>query len=211
MPRIYVIFDVDGTLVDTEAFEGDLYWKAIREVLGDVKIRPDWRQYEHVTDSGILRDVCGDNDVEYSGFSHAVRLRFGELVAEHVGERARCPPITGALSFWNALRGNPDVEIGIATGGWGHTARMKLDAAGYAYPGVAFGSSDNGHERVSIMRHCRQQISAATPTVYIGDGEWDVMASKQLGWRFIGVGERLRGKCEEWIADFHAGASINLA
>ena len=41
-------------------------------------------------------------------------------------------------------------------------------------------------------------------SIYVGDGEWDKRASELLGWRFIGVGGRLRGSCPHWLADFSA-------
>jgi hypothetical protein len=51
------------------------------------------------------------------------------------------------------------------------------------------------------MALCREAIGSAGPTVYVGDGEWDRRACEQLGWGFIGVGERLRGGCERWVPD----------
>lgn len=199
-----LIFDIDGTLVDTDGFEGRLYWSAVRETLGNVRIRADWREYKHVTDSGILRDVCQDNEIDPAGVEQRVRARFGELVSGHFREANACAAIPGALSFWKTIRANPAIEIGIATGGWGHTARMKLSSAGYDYSGIPIASADEGHERTAIMKHCREKLDPSIQTVYIGDGEWDLVATERLGWRFIGVGERLRGKCLEWVPDFHA-------
>jgi beta-phosphoglucomutase-like phosphatase (HAD superfamily) len=37
-----VIFDIDGTLVDSTEFEGRLYVAAVLEVLGRVLIRSNW-------------------------------------------------------------------------------------------------------------------------------------------------------------------------
>lgn len=202
MKSICVIFDIDGTLVDTDGFEGRLYWAAVRETLGDIQIRGDWREYVHVTDIGILRDVCLDNQLEVSGMEQRVRTRFGELVSDHLRQPGSCAAITGALAFWKTLRADPALEIGIATGGWGHTARMKLDSAGYEYADIPLVTSDDGHERIAIMNHCRAMLAPSIPTVYVGDGEWDLIAAERLGWEFIGVGERLRGKCERWVPDF---------
>ena len=41
-----VIFDVDGTLVESSRFEDDVYISAIRDVLGDVRIREDLSNHE---------------------------------------------------------------------------------------------------------------------------------------------------------------------
>lgn len=71
-----VIFDIDGTLVNSGAFEGRSYVAAVRDVLGNVSIRPDW-SYEHVTDSGILRQICDENGVAAEQCEQQVRTRFG--------------------------------------------------------------------------------------------------------------------------------------
>ena len=64
-------------------------------------------------------------------------------------------------------------------------------------------SSDDGDERVTIMKKCLLQLGHCFQrVVYIGDAEWDIQATEKLGWHFIGVGTRLKGKCEFWIEDF---------
>jgi phosphoglycolate phosphatase-like HAD superfamily hydrolase len=209
MPTLCVIFDIDGTLVDTGGFESRLYQSAVRESLGDVRFRTDWGEYEYVTDTGILRDVCRDNQLDLAGIEQRVRMRFGELVSEYLRGANTCDGVAGALAFWKVLRANPAFEIGIATGGWGHTARMKLNSAGYDYDGIPIATSDDSHERTAIMKHCRAMLDPSIPTVYLGDGEWDLVAAERLGWRFIGVGERLSGKCAHWIRDFHSEDSAD--
>ena len=197
-----VIFDIDGTLVDSAGFEDRLYVAALREVLGSVSIRSEFREFEHVTDSGILREICSENGIDIQDCEYKVRTRFGELLSEELTQNPSCVPIPGAVTFVQKLRSIPKFELGIATGGWGHSARMKLARAGFNVDDVPFASSDDGHERVRIMERCRSQMSAAQTVIYVGDGEWDMKATEILGWRFIGIGERLRGRCKDWIPDF---------
>ena len=52
----FVTFDLDGTLADSEAFDGEIYVEAVRSVLG-VKIDADRTGYRHRTDSGILNEI----------------------------------------------------------------------------------------------------------------------------------------------------------
>ena len=61
--KIAVIFDIDGTLVESSGFEDDLYVAAVRDVLGDVCIRKSWSTYRHVTDTGILRQIMEENRI----------------------------------------------------------------------------------------------------------------------------------------------------
>jgi len=197
-----VIFDIDGTLVDSVADDARLYAAAVLRVLGDVSLRPRWSDYEHVTDRGILRQICHENGLDITRCEQSVRTRFGELMADHLRQESSCPPTPGAISFLEKLRNKPDCRIGIATGGWGHTARMKLACAGYEVSDIPLTSSDDGHERVRIMEQCRDLLPAAAVTIYVGDGDWDKRACERLGWRFIGVGSRLHGKCEYWLPDF---------
>jgi len=51
-----VCFDIDGTLVASTGFDGELYEQAVRDVLG-VNLNPDWSQYKNVSDSGILEEI----------------------------------------------------------------------------------------------------------------------------------------------------------
>ncbi|MGH8144128.1 MAG: HAD family hydrolase [Steroidobacteraceae bacterium] len=201
MPKPCIIFDLDGTLIDSDQFDCRLYADAVREVLGNVAIRPRWQDYEHVTDLGILRDICLDNAVGFEACVSRVRESFGALVRDYLDRRGPCEAMAGALALFDRLGARSEFEVGIATGGWGHTARMKLDAAGFAAAHVPLTSSDDGHERVHIMSKCRARMGADGPTIYVGDGEWDRRASAQLGWGFIGIGAQLRGRCRHWYPD----------
>jgi phosphoglycolate phosphatase-like HAD superfamily hydrolase len=200
MKDFCIIFDIDGTLVETVTVDDRLYGDAVRAILGDVVLRERWSKYSHISDAGILREVCVDNALPFDDIHQSVRTRFGELFRAELDHRP-CRPLNGALQCFQSLNTRSDVDIGIATGGWGHTARMKIESAGFDTRDVPFASSDDHHVRTSIMSHCRQQMPASDVTVYVGDGEWDMKAAAELGWRFVGVGERLQGRCEKWVAD----------
>ena len=62
---------------------------------------------------------------------------------------------------------------------------------------------DDAISREDIMLHCLNQIGGSGVPVYFGDGEWDVRAAAELGWRFVGVGPRLTTKAPLWIEDFN--------
>ena len=58
-----IVFDVDGTLVESDEFDGVLYAKAVRDVL-DIEVDDDWTGYRHVTDNGILDEILDRHAVE---------------------------------------------------------------------------------------------------------------------------------------------------
>ncbi len=200
-----LIFDVDGTLVDSYGLDEALYKQAVEDVLGDVPIRPDWGDYEHVTDAGILSGILFDAGLTPTEeIERGVRARFGELVTEALQSRPGAA-IAGAAEMLGALKEDRSVAVGIATGGWDHTARAKLHSAGFALNGLTLRSSSDHAERQSIMLSCLAALNApgARP-VYFGDGGWDVEACRALNWAFVGIGARLEGRCAVWLPDFSA-------
>lgn len=216
---IALIFDIDGTLlVESFGFEDDLYVAAVRDILGDVCIRKAWNTYRHVTDSGILCQIMQENrvrgKVRIRGGDwirdedriRKVRARFGDRVSQHLQDRGVCDPTIGAIELIDELRAASGFAVGFATGGWGHTARMKLEHAGFNLKHAVLASSDDGYERTAIMQKCLDALGAKGNSfqriVYVGDAEWDVRATRELGWHFIGVGPRLKGNCEYWVEDF---------
>lgn len=202
---INIIFDVDGTLVDSDDLDGALYWQAVRDVLGPVKARADWTDYTHVSDGGILVDICLDNDIAQEPERvAAVRERFGALVKVALA-KTPCPALPGAVAALETLHQRDDVAVGVATGGWGHTAWNKLSVAGFPPGSWPLASSDDHVERTQIMRSCLARLpDPSAPTVYFGDGQWDQLACAALGWGFVGVGARLKGEAPVWIEHYSA-------
>ena len=200
---INLIFDIDGTLVVSYGFDSQLYIQAVGEVVGDVYIHEDWGAYIDVTDLGILSQILRENNVEASdrAFS-AVRSRFSQLMQNHLS-KFPCIAKPGAIEcVANALE-EPNYTCGIATGGWGVTAKMKLESAGIDISGMPLFSCDQHLTRIGIMQRCNNHLNGGSDVVYIGDGEWDRVASDKLNWGFVGIGERLSGVAEVWISDFN--------
>ena len=201
-----VISDIDGTLVKSSGFEDDLYVAAVRDVFGDVCIRKAWNTYRHVTDSGILRQIMEENRIRGEDRIREVRSRFGDKVSQYLRDGGECNPTIGAVDLIDELRAAPGFAVGFATGGWGHTARMKLEHAGFNLEHAVLASSDDSEERAGVMQKCLDTLDAKgnyfQRIIYVGDAEWDVRATRELGWHFIGVGPRLKDRCDYWIEDF---------
>lgn len=200
---IAVIFDIDGTLVESFHFDGIIYASAVKDVLGEVIIKDNWNQYKNVTDTAILRQIMGENKICEEGQIGKIRKKFGELVRQHLENSGECCPKKGAICLIDKLLSDQRYKIGFATGGWGHTAEMKLQQAGFNLKNMVLFSSDYSNERVEIMKKCLLALgNRFHRIVYVGDAEWDIQAAAILGWHFIGVEARLEGRCEFWVEDF---------
>jgi len=189
-----VMFDIDGTLVESYDFDTECFQAAVRDVVG-VSVGPDWGRYRHVTDSGILSDIIEESGLQSDRerIFFDVKRQFVSRVKEYISCHD-VSPIHGAFDFLSRLARRQDVAIAFATGGWAESARMKLDAAGLRFPGVALASSSDHYDRAEIMRVAESRVTneCCDTKTYFGDGPWDQNAAEILGYNFISVGDRVR-------------------
>jgi len=186
------MFDIDGTLVDTSSFESKCFIRAINSVM-DTEIDGDWSGYPHVSDTGIINELLkGVSDkAERLELFQRIRTNFYELIEDHLRSNI-APEIPGASQFIKHLQRRDDVVLSIATGGWRHTAELKLKSAEINFEDIALASSDDHFDRTEIMKIAQERTDGASfsSRTYFGDGEWDKIASKALGYNFILVGGR---------------------
>ncbi len=189
-----IVFDVDGTLVESDEFDGVLYAKAVRDVL-DIEVDDDWTGYRHVTDNGILDEILDRHAVEMDrSVAHAsVRKAFVALVRDYLSDRdGRLPEVPGARAFVDRLLAHPEVRVAVATGGWRETAAMKLRAIGLDPDVLHLSSASDAIRRIEIMQIAERRAMADKPAerrFYFGNQSWDREAGRQLGWEFVGIGE----------------------
>jgi len=188
-----VMFDIDGTLVDSAGFDGELYAEAVRSVL-KVEVDRNWDAYEHVSDRGILEQLLRDArfDGERAELAARVQQRFVELVRAYLARQpAAVREIAGAKVLVDRLLSMPNVRVAVATGGWEPTALLKLRHIGIDAKQLGFASSSDAPARVDIMRLAAQRAMRGAPVTratYFGDGPWDRRASAALGYDFVAVG-----------------------
>jgi len=189
------IFDIDGTLLHSDAVDGDLYLAAVERVLGRVRIRENWAAYRHVTDSGILAEILRDNGISGdAGVITAIKTTFVESLQRHIAEYGPFAEIPGARDFVSGLQKTTNRACAYATGCWSTSALLKLRSAGFPVQGLPISSADDSHERCAIMENALRQLGDRFESVtYYGDGVWDREAALSLGWRFAPVGAELGG------------------
>lgn len=190
-----VVFDIDGTLLQSALVDDALYREAVCAVLGGVQFRPSLADYTHVSDAGILHEIFTDNAIRHERATiDAIKTHFVDALKAHVSANGPFPEVPGAGLRLRQLGDSADHAVAFATGGWRAAARLKLDSSGLGEFGFPLASSDDAHDRTEIMQIALTSLGASFDSVtYYGDGPWDRDASRRLGWNFVAVGPALGG------------------
>ena len=196
------ILDIDGTLMHTHEIDNRCYWQAIHEVYGFTGSPESLVKFLHVSDSGILQEWCqralGRDPIE--GEITEIRRLFLELIESIADEQPELfKPRPGLEPRLETMTTRVETHLAIATGSWGNTAVFKLEFSGLARFELKLASADDALSRTDIMRAALSrlgidQAAGHHAITYIGDGPWDLHASRELGWSFIGIadGDRAR-------------------
>lgn len=190
-----VIFDIDGTLLQSVSVDDDLYRQSVRSVLGPVRFRSSLAEYDFVTDSGILRQILLDNSIPADPDPMpAIKACFVRALGTHINDNGPFREISGAKEILCSLSASETHAVAIATGGWKETAYLKLNSSGFYLSGIPIASSNDSVERTEIMRIALSKLGSDFDSItYYGDGPWDRDACLALGWRFVAVGPVLGG------------------
>jgi phosphoglycolate phosphatase-like HAD superfamily hydrolase len=189
-----VMFDIDGTLTESNALDDESYLQALSEVLGFSEVSNDWASYTHVTDACILREVCQRKLGRVPSLAEveAFQKRFLTLLAEGAAASDGIKPIPGALKMLSWLLESANHAIAYAGGGWTTSALFKLQSARLPIQNIPYAFSDDDESREGIMaialtraeNHYGQSFQNI---VYIGDGLWDIHSAQTSGYAFIGI------------------------
>ncbi|MDI3325665.1 HAD hydrolase-like protein [Pontibacterium granulatum] len=188
-----VMFDIDGTLIESYDFDEQCFLAAIDEVLG-IQIDARWDRYPHVTDAGILDEILSQPSYlpDRALLEVQIRASFMQNLTLYL-ENNSVEPIAGAIEFLEHLKQREDVVLAIATGGWYESATMKLEAAGLDVNGIALATSSDHIARVEIMKlaEARAAEQPLLSRTYFGDAAWDKKASRALDYNFVLLGDRV--------------------
>jgi len=191
-----VVFDIDGTLTDTNKVDNQCYWQAVSEVFGLSGAQPDWSKFAHVTDTGIATELCSQRLGREPSRAEidAVASRLVTLLAEALGPVSPIAlQIPGSAEILAALGESPDFAIALATGGFRISAELKLRRADLPFAPIPLASATDAVSRANILRIAAGRAAGKHGTefahiTYVGDGVWDVEAARTVGWRFLGIG-----------------------
>jgi phosphoglycolate phosphatase-like HAD superfamily hydrolase len=126
-----VVFDVDGTLTASTGIDDACLCAAWERVFGAKNVDTDWSKYRHSTDDGLTLEVCEKTLGRRPRLDEVERVKreFFALLHEHTEADGNCcRPVPGVVALLAALR-KAGWRIGIASGAWEESARIKLRRA----------------------------------------------------------------------------------
>lgn len=185
---LLVLWDIDGTLVDSAGHGRYAFEEAFEEVVGGV---PDWVEYAGRTDHQIALSMLNDSGEHLP----AVLQQLVEKLAArrdaiatdgHVypGVRETLAALHEADGVINSLlTGNLEANAAVKVGAFGLERWLDLDAGAYG--------SDPHERRSDLVAVARERAAARygepTGAVLVGDTPLDVLAAREAGARAVAV------------------------
>lgn len=201
-----VMFDVDGTLTQSNELDTRCSIQALGDVFEFSDVDDDWSNYRHTSDSGIIEELfqqrrgCPPTTTDIARY----KGRFFELLTTGLATEPMIE-IAGAGRLLAGLARTDGQVVALASGAWRNSARAKMLSAGLPFDDFPGGFGEDAAARVDIMRAAYRHaarvagVDSFARWLYFGDADWDVRACRELGIPLIGIGRRM-------AALKHAGA-----
>jgi phosphoglycolate phosphatase-like HAD superfamily hydrolase len=193
-----VLFDVDGTLVDTRSAGRRALQAAFGAVhgLADVAARTAAVAFSGKTDPAIVAEMAAALALQHDGvlggsFERAYLDALAQEMARPDPERRVLP---GVRALLDALSTRAHVHLGLLTGNVEAGARAKLQPFGLNpfFPTGGFGSDHADRREVArcaaarLAQHAGCEIHSGC-VVVVGDTELDVDCARANGYRAVAV------------------------
>lgn len=181
-----LIFDLDGTLVDTVYAHIFAWQRALAEAGMALE---GWRIHRKIGMSGGLftRAVARELGHDISPMEEAALLnRHGELFLELLPERR---PLPGAVELINFLKANK-ILFGVATSGRRPEINASLEAVGIGQETIIVERGDVARAKPEpdLFLACQQRLGVGVDDCYVvGDAVWDLLAARRAGMLSIGL------------------------
>ncbi len=200
MHSTLVLFDIDGTLVDTAGAGRVALQESFRSVfdLDEIAGAVSRVRFGGKTDPAIISELAREAEIPAGEIeARYTRLQEAYLAAlraelKRLDPRRRVMP--GVRPLLELLAGRPDVLLGLVTGNIEEGARAKLEAFGLNRYFVDGGFSSDHPERNEIARIAHQRLSRragfrfpADRVMIVGDTELDIACARANGFRAIAV------------------------
>lgn len=190
-----ILFDIDGTLLLTKGTGVHAMGDAGRELFGD-HFTFDGVEFSGRLDPLIWRDLATHNGIDEPDTHHETfRATYRKYLSQRLAEHRTAFALPGVAALIDALSGHGQVTLGLLTGNYPETGRLKIEAAGLspdAFSLAAWGI-DGPTRRdlppVAIQRYHEHHARTIEPerVVIIGDTPHDVDCAIHNGCRVLGV------------------------
>ena len=207
-----VVFDVDGTLIDSQAFILAAMRRAFETVGRDVPSDDAIRGGIGLSLEKIVEILAPDmNETERAETAHIYRDTFIKMREEQGGE-ASSRLYDGARSALDRLHGVDEILMGVATGKARRGLDYVYDSHGIGHYFVTHQTSDlhPSKPHPSMLEQALRDTGLdAHQAVMIGDTEFDMAMGKAAGFTTIGVSwgyhplERLKPHADHVINHFN--------
>lgn len=188
-----VLFDIDGTLLNTGTFGVKSLQKAVKNITGK-KAEYDVKELIGVCDKQnfIYMYSCATGKVPAAGQLNSVKKEYikllpGELAALKKAKKYKAA--SGVEKFLKELQKYKDVKVALATGNIEEACKIKLGPAGLDKYFITGGFGWDGIKRTDLLRAavkraCKVFKHNFTPdeVFVIGDTHIDVVAAKANGY-----------------------------
>ncbi len=181
-----MIFDLDGTLVDT-VYAHVFAWQC---AFAEVGLPIDgWRIHRRIGMSGglfaraAMRELGQEIDKQQAA---KLQKRHGELFRQYLPERR---PLPGAVELLSFLQTN-GVRYGIATSGRRPEVDASLDALGIPAETVVITRNDVERAKPApdLFLACQERLGVERGACYVvGDAVWDLLAARRAGMLSVGL------------------------
>jgi phosphoglycolate phosphatase-like HAD superfamily hydrolase len=189
-----VLFDIDGTMLMTQRAGTQAMQEAARKLFSP-SFTFDGVEIAGRLDPLIWRDVARRNGVDDHDAHHdRFRAEYGRILARNLRDNPTTTVLPGVPALIESLRRQAGVTLGVLTGNYPETGRLKIDSAGIdpdVFTVNAWGS--DGTQRRDLppvaMRIYRESGRELDPrqVVIIGDTPHDIDCARHNGCRALGV------------------------
>lgn len=206
-----IIFDIDGTLIDSVTGYHDVIIKAMHAI-GITSVDTNFNALKHHTDSFALK-------YNYENFfSEELPINllevFEQHIVHHLQSQPKTTPVLGAEKLLKNLA-QSNYAVAFATGSLPKSAIYKMNSAGLPMHTSVLATSKTSFSREGFVLDAIERaktfykVNHFKQIISVGDGLWDLKTAQNLGLEFIGIGdankeEMTANGMQHWFEDFES-------
>jgi HAD superfamily hydrolase (TIGR01509 family) len=181
-----LIFDLDGTLIDTVYAHVFAWQRAFEEVALPID---GWRIHRRIGMSGGLAARAAAREIGREitpAEEEALLKRHGELFRQFLPQRR---PLPGAVELIRTLR-KLKIPFGVATSGSRPEIDLSLEALGIGPETVVIERRDvkRAKPEPDLFLACQEKLGVPANECYVvGDAVWDLLAARRADMLSVGL------------------------